>query len=222
MDEHKVNFSFNNSQFLLFRVNQLNEMNTHIESENNMLKRKIQKSDDIITEYQNNITILSSKLPEYANSNEKEICLLNEKYNEEINKLLREVEQLKKRIREGDDIIEGINVESSKIKKETNSLNQSINEIKFTRINEGFLIKDKLNILLHENKLLNNDIRLLFQENKKLKKCSNKLTSQQSPFEENNTFQEKEIKYKNEINNLKEEIEIKTKERLQLMKLYII
>ena len=222
MDEHKVNFSFNNSQFLLFRVNQLNEINTHIESENNMLKRKIQESDDIITEYQNNITILSSKLPEYANSNEKEICLLNEKNNEEINKLLREVEQLKKRIREGDDIIEGINVESSKIKKETNSLNQSINEIKFTRINEGFLIKDKLNILLHENKLLNNDIRLLFQENKKLKKCSNKLTSQQSPFEENNTFKEKEIKYKNEINNLKEEIEIKTKERLQLMKLYII
>ena len=70
MDEHKVNFSFNNSQFLLFRVNQLNEINTHIESENNMLKRKIQESDDIITEYQNNITILSSKLPEYANSNE--------------------------------------------------------------------------------------------------------------------------------------------------------
>ena len=63
---------------------------------------------------------------------------------------------------------------------------------------------------------------MLFQENKKLKKCSNKLISLQSPFEENNTFKEKEIKYKNEINNLKEEIEIKTKERLQLMKLYII
>ena len=222
MDEHKVNFSSNDSHFFFFRINQLNEINNLIENENNILKRKIQESDDIITEYQNNITILSSKLPEYANSNEKEIDILNEEYNADINKLMREVEELKKRMREGDDIIEGMKVESNNITKETNSINQSINELQFTRINEGYLIKDKLNILLHENKLLNNDIRLLFQENQKLKNCSNKLTSQQSPFEENNTFKEKEIKYKNEINNLKEEIEIKTKERLQLMKLYII
>ena len=67
MDEHKVNFSSNDSHFLFFRINQLNEINNLIENENNLLKRKIQESDDIITEYQNNITILSSKLPEYAN-----------------------------------------------------------------------------------------------------------------------------------------------------------
>ena len=222
MDEHKVIFSSNDSHFLLFRINQLNEINNLIENENNLLKRKIQESDDIITEYQNNITILSSKLPEYANSNEKEINILNEEYNADINKLMREVEELKKRMREGDDIIEGMKVESNDIAKETNSIYQSINELQFTRINEGYLIKDKLNILLQENKLLNNDIRLLFQENQKLKNCSNKLTSQQSPFKEKNTFSQKEIQYKNEINNLKEEIEIKKKERIQLMKLYII
>ena len=222
MDEHKVNFSSNDSHFLLFRINQLNEINNLIENENNLLKRKIQESDDIITEYQNNITILSSKLPEYANSNEKEIDILNEEYNADINKLMREVEELKKRMREGDDIIEGMKVESNDIAKETNSIYQSINELQFTRINEGYLIKDKLNILLQENKLLNNDIRLLCQENQKLKNCSNKLTSQQSPFEEKNTFTQKEIQYKNEINNLKEKIEIKKKERIQLMKLYII
>ena len=222
MDEHKVNFSSNDSHFLLFRINQLNEINNLIENENNLLKRKIQESDDIITEYQNNITILSSKLPEYANSNEKEINILNEEYNADINKLMREVEELKKRIREGNDIIEGMKVESNNITKETNSINQSINELQFTRKNEGYLIKDKLNILLQENKLLNNDIRLLFQENQKLKNCSNKLTSQQSPFKEKNTFTQKEIQYKNEINNLKQEIEIKKKERIQLMKIYII
>lgn len=222
MDEHKVNFSSNDSHFLFFRINQLNEINNLIENENNLLKRKIQESDDIITEYQNNITILSSKLPEYANSNEKEINILNEEYNADINKLMREVEELKKRIREGNDIIEGMKVESNNITKETNSINQSINELQFTRKNEGYLIKDKLNILLQENKLLNNDIRLLFQENQKLKNCSNKLTSQQSPFKEKNTFTQKEIQYKNEINNLKQEIEIKKKERIQLMKIYII
>ena len=135
---------------------------------------------------------------------------------------MREEEELKKRNREGNDIIEGMKVESNNITKETNSINQSINELQFTRKNEGYLIKDKLNILLQENKLLNNDIRLLFQENQKLKNCSNKLTSQQSPFKEKNTFTQKEIQYKNEINNLKQEIEIKKKERIQLMKIYII